>query len=505
MLGLRFRPLAIAAAALGAWLASGPALARDDARHDSDRTADGRDLSPSGPAQAPAAASRDDIEHDPPLPPGEGERPLPEGFEQPPDEPWLWPARVVLFPLYAASEFLVRHPIGLLVTFEERYHWRARYYDLLTFGPEQQIGIFPTGQLDIGQRATVGAFAFWNDVIGSSDLRLRAVTGGERSWNVAGAWRYRWPGPARLALSATVSKLPDRPFHGFGPLSPSSGWVYEESAVDVRVAHSVGLARHVEWAMFAGHQWKAYEPGLASVGKPALSDAIAAGLLPAPPALDGGFATLYAGLGFGVDTRGPRLTPSPDRPIDFEHRSGTGIAFDARFRFNEGLRSTRASEAEPGEIPRWVAYGGSLAGTLDLTGTQRRLEAALAVAFADALPGAGPVPFSELVWLGGTHPLRGFRDHRLIDRSAAVTTLTYRWPIWVYLDGNLHYAVGNVFGEHLAGLDARLLRSSFGVGVSSATSSDNPFEALLAFGTRPFGAGGEVENVRFVFGTSAGF
>jgi hypothetical protein len=86
-----------------------------------------------------------------------------------------------------------------------------------------------------------------------------------------------------------------------------------------------------------------------------------------------------------------------------------------------------------------------------------------------------------------------------------VTTLTYRWPIWVYLDGNLHYAVGNVFGEHLAGVDARLLRSSFGIGVSSATSSDNPFDALLAFGTRPFEAGGGVENVRFVFGTSAGF
>lgn len=484
---------------------STPANARDDAASGVERSVESSDSASSGPAAAAPASSPPAPEHDPPLPPGDGERPLPEGFEPLPAKPWLWPPRVVLFPLYAASEFLVRRPLGLLVTFEERYHWRERYHDLLTFGPEQQIGIFPTGRLDVGQRPTVGAFAFWNDAVGSSDLRLRGVTGGERSWNVAGAWRYRWLAGARLAASATVSKLPDRPFHGFGPLSPSSGWVYEESAVDLRTTYSAPLAPRVEWAVYAGHQWKGYEPALASLGRPALSEAIASGQLDAPPALEGGASTLYAGLGLAVDTRGRRLTPSPGDASDFEHRSGTGVGFDARMRLNEGLRATRASESDAGAVPRWLAYGGSLEATLDLTGTQRRLEAALAVAFADALPGAGPVPFTELVWLGGSHPLRGFRDHRLLDRSAAVSTLTYRWPIWVYLDGNLHYAVGNVFGEHLAGLEARLLRSSFGVGVSSAGSPDNPFEALLAFGTRAFQDGGSVESVRFVFGTSAGF
>lgn len=466
-------------------LASSPALARD--------------------APTPPEPAQEVPEHDPPLPPEERERPLPEGFEPPPQEPWLWPPRVLLFPLYAASEFLVRRPLGLLVTFEERYHWRALYHDLLTFGPQQRLGIFPTGKLDLGQRLTLGAFAFWNDVVGSSDLRLRAVTGGERSWNVAGAWRYRWPSRARLAASATVSKLPDRPFHGLGPLSPSSGWVYEESAVDIRAAYSGWVAPHLEWTAYAGHQWKTYEPGLPSLGRPTLGEAIASGQLGAPPALEEGFSTLYAGVGVGVDTRGRRLTPSPHEPSDFEHQSGTGLGVEGRLRLNEGLRSTRATETDPGAFPRWVAYGGSLETTLDLTGTQRRLETALAVAFADPLPGAAPVPFTELVWLGGSHPLRGFRDHRLLDRSAAVGTLTYRWPIWVYLDGNLHYAVGNVFGEHLAGFDARLMRSSFGIGMSSAASPDNPFEALLAFGTRTFQDGAGVESVRFVFGTSAGF
>jgi hypothetical protein len=482
MRGFRYRWWAVATAALGASvvLTSAPANARDDSTDGVARRAESVDTASSIPAAASPPPTPETPEHDPPLPPGEQQRPLPEGFEPPRDAPWLWPPRVVLFPLHAASEFLVRRPLGLLVTFEERYHWRQRYHDLLTFGPEQQLGIFPTGQLDVGQRATVGAFAFWNDVLGSSDLRLRGVTGGERSWNIAGVWRYRWPSGARLAASATVSKRPDRPFHGFGPLSPSSGWVYEESAVDVRTTYSVRIAPRFEWTAYGGHQSKGYEPGLASVGKPALGEAIASGQLDAPPALDEGFSTLYAGLALALDTRGRRLTPAPNDVSDFEHQSGTGVGLDARVRLNEGLRSTRAR-------------------------TQRRLEAALVVAFADALPGAAPVPFSELVWLGGPHPLRGFRDHRLLDRSAAVSTLTYRWPIWVYLDGNLHYAVGNVFGEHLAGFEPRLLRSSFGLGVSSAGSPDNPFEALLAFGTRAFHDGGGVESVRLVFGTSAGF
>ena len=492
------------AATLGACecLASAPAWASDNPSGIAERGAVAADPAASQPAPEPPSSPQPP-EHDPPLPPGDDERPLPEGLEPAPQRAWLWLPRVVLFPLYAASEFLVRRPLGLLVTFEEKYHWHERYHDLLTFGSRQQIGIFPTVRLDVGQRFALGAFAYWNDVVGPSDLRLRGVTGGERSWNITGSWRYRWPAGARLAAAATVSKLPDRPFYGFGPSSSSSGWVYEESAVDLRSTFYAPLAPRVEWRAFAGHQWKAYQPRLASVGKPALSDAIASGQLDAPPALDGGFSTLYAGIGVALDNRGRRLMPAPHEPSDFEHRSGTGVALDARVRFNEGLRSTRAAEGDPRETPRWLAYGGSLEGTVDLTGTQRRLEAALHVAFADALPGAGPVPFSELVWLGGSHPLRGFRDHRLIDRSATVATLTYRWPIWVYLDGDLHYAVGNVFGEHLAGLEPELLRSSFGIGASTASSSDNPFEALLAFGTRPFQDGGGVESVRIVLGASA--
>ena len=455
-------------------------------------------LSPSpGPDGTPAPSPAETPAHDPALPPGQEQRALPDGLEAPSDQPWLWLPRVLLFPLYVASEFLVRRPLGVLLTLEEKYHLHERYYDLLTFGPEHAIGIFPTARLDLGQHVTLGAFAFWNDVGGGpSDLRLEGVTGGLRKWNVTGAWRYRFPEGTQLAAMAAAFRTPDRPFHGFGPSSPNASRVYDESAVDVRTTLSAALAPNLGWNVYGGHQWKTY--------RPAPGEALASPGLEPAPAFDDGFSALYVGVGLGLDTRRPRLTPAPRAPSDFEHRSGTGIALDARFDLHEGLRPRRAAEGQARAVPRWIDYGASLQGTVDLTGTQRRLGAELAVAFADPLPGAGEVPFSELVWLGGAHPLRGFHDHRLLDRSAAVGTLTYRWPIWVYLDGNLHYALGNVFGEHLAGFDAGLLRSSFGVGASSASASGNPFEALLAFGTRPLQEGGGVESVRFVFGTGSG-
>ncbi|HMJ12363.1 MAG TPA: BamA/TamA family outer membrane protein, partial [Polyangiaceae bacterium] len=115
------------------------------------------------------------------------------------------------------------------------------------------------------------------------------------------------------------------------------------------------------------------------------------------------------------------------------------------------------------------------------------------------------IPFTEQVSLGGERPLRGFLQDRLIDRSAVAATLEYQWPIWVFLDGALHYAVGNVFGEHLEGFEAKKLRNSVGLGVRSNTARDHPFEILVAVGTETFEQGAGIDHVRFVFGTTSGF
>ncbi|MGE3673838.1 MAG: hypothetical protein AB7K71_29475, partial [Polyangiaceae bacterium] len=125
--------------------------------------------------------------------------------------------------------------------------------------------------------------------------------------------------------------------------------------------------------------------------------------------------------------------------------------------------------------------------------------------FVDPLLKGSEIPFNEQVTLGGDRPMRGFLEGRLVDRSSAVLRFDYTWPVWVWLDGAIHYAVGNVFGEHLDGFEPGLLRQSAGVGLRAVGSRDHVFEMLQAFGTEPFDEGAEPESLRFVFGATSGF
>jgi hypothetical protein len=101
--------------------------------------------------------------------------------------------------------------------------------------------------------------------------------------------------------------------------------------------------------------------------------------------------------------------------------------------------------------------------------------------------------------------MRGFLEGRLRDRSASVALLEYSWPVWVWLDGSLHYAVGNVFGEHLSGWDVSRLRSSFGIGIQSNRAQDTPFQLLLALGTRSFENSSTIDSVRIAVGSTHGY
>jgi hypothetical protein len=92
----------------------------------------------------------------------------------------------------------------------------------------------------------------------------------------------------------------------------------------------------------------------------------------------------------------------------------------------------------------------------------------------------------------------------LLDRSAAVGTLRYRWPIAPFVDGSLQAAVGNVFGAHLEGFDTRLLRFSGAIGIEADSSPDSNFQLLVGFGTETFEHGGQVDSARLLVGVSRG-
>jgi outer membrane protein assembly factor BamA len=152
----------------------------------------------------------------------------------------------------------------------------------------------------------------------------------------------------------------------------------------------------------------------------------------------------------------------------------------------------------------WVRYQATAGGFLDLNGRNRVLSVSATTRFADPL-GREPIPFTELVALGGSGPMRGYYPGRLVDRSAAVATVHYRWPIWVWLDGSLQAATGNVFGEHLDGFRASRLRLSGAVGIESVGSRDGSFEFLIGAGTETFDQGAKLDSVRIALGTNRGF
>jgi outer membrane protein assembly factor BamA len=171
----------------------------------------------------------------------------------------------------------------------------------------------------------------------------------------------------------------------------------------------------------------------------------------------------------------------------------------------EVASGTRA-KVEDGGSPylHYLRYGATLGGFVDIY-HQRVFGLSLIADFVDPLAAESAIPFTELVALGGSRPMRGFLPNRLLGRSSAVARLEYRWPIWVFLDGLAHYELGNVFGKQLEDFDAELLRQSVGFGFRANSSRDHTFEMLLGFGTETFADGSEVDSIRFVFGATEGF
>jgi hypothetical protein len=129
----------------------------------------------------------------------------------------------------------------------------------------------------------------------------------------------------------------------------------------------------------------------------------------------------------------------------------------------------------------------------------------VALSFVDPLTPGAPVPFTELAAIGGGELMRGFTPGRLLGRSAAVATLRYRWPIWVWLDGSIQIATGNVFDAHLSNFDLALLRLSGAIGIESVGSPDSSLELLIGAGTETFRHGTQVTSLRVILGSNHGF
>jgi hypothetical protein len=454
---------------------------------------------PPGPAAlaaAPSAPERGpDDRRDPPDYDG---RPEPTT----PGDVALWVPRVILFPLYVVSEYVVRRPLGWLVSTAEHEHWPALFIDFFTFS-DRQGGVVPTGMIDLGMRPSVGVYAFWNDFVASgNDLRLRATYGGSGFWQLQMADRLAL-GTGQLSLMGAYEARPDNLFLGVGPDQPDQTRSrYTSSTSRLDLTYRAPWVRSSYVRLTAELRQVELDGDPTCCDEPSVNEQVELGVFPSPPGMNQVYDVAGQLAELVYDSRFPRFPEGPELGSDYVTPPGTGVRVGMRARAVELLDQTLATGDELASS--WVNYGASLGGHYDLTGQQRSVSATIVVDFVDPI-GSGQVPLTDLVSLGGDRPLRGFLANQFVDRSGTALRLEYRWPVAVWLDGSLLYEAGSVFGRGLSGFDVGKFRNSYGFGLAAVGAHDHPFQALVAIGTQSWEEGGGYDSFRLVFGTTAGF
>ncbi len=391
----------------------------------------------------------------------------------------LWIPRILLSPLYVVNEFVIRRPLGAFVTLVERNQWQSSFLDFFAFDPEHKTMLVPTFFIDFGFLPSVGLY-FFSDDLGTpgNDLRLHAATWGP-DWIAATALeRYTWDhGHSWVAARVELNRRKDLVYRGIGP------------DVTDATRSRYGLQRFDAGLEFT-HHFLMLSAGVRLVGDlqggccndPTLSDRIAAGQITAPPGFDTPYTALYQRADLLLDSRAPRPGAS------------TGVHLGAHGETDFDVRNDRS----------WVAWGGEVGASLDLDGKQRTLQLIVSTDFVDSI-GDNVVPFDQLAFLGGDNLMPGFTRGWMLGRSTAAAALSYSWPIWAFLDGELRFSVGNAFGEHLEGFSFDKLRLSGDISIASIGSRDSGFQILFGLGAETFAAGTEITTVRFAIGSRKGF
>jgi hypothetical protein len=470
------------------------------------------------PAAADSTPSPDPV--DPGQPPigNDEEREAPD-YDGRGDEPttagdvFVWIPRTIFMPVYLVSEYVLRWPIGKLVSAIDENDVIDVVGDFFTFGPGDNSGLVPSFLIDFGFRPSIGLYFFTNDTLWKGNtINSHVAFGGVDWWRATATVRHTISEEDANTTDKLVqakfvfSHRPDWQYFGTGPetvTEQESRFTAQE--INGILTYDGGL----DWRS----SWLRADAGVRDVSFKedtccdtiALPEAVANGFYPKPEHFDDGYMVGFVGVNAALDTR-PRRNAYEGEASDYISPAGSGIKLAGRVQVAGGFRDSEipVNGAIVEEKPAYVSYGGTVGGFVDVY-NQRVIGLQVIADFVDPMADDGVVPFFDLVSLGGSRPLRGFLQRRLLGRSSIVGQLEYRWPIWAYLDGTLHYAVGNVFGEHLEGFDASLFRQSFGAGIREISARDHSFEVLIAGGTETFDEGAEMDSFRFVFGGTTGF
>ncbi len=474
-----------------------------------------------GPAPPPRPAELEPLEKEPPP----GEKREPQDYDGRPEtssvaEDALWIPRIVLFPLWVVTEYVVRVPLSALGHAIESDPEVGGVIKSILFAPST-IGVIPTAFVEFGFRPSVGLVFFWNDFLAhGNDFRASFGFGGPRYWKVGAADRIPLVSPmgterskSFIQLEADFLTRSDLLFWGIGPRTLDE----DETGYGIRTWGGGGRIHVEPWRGSFFEGWVTgrdtitgagecadpvtaidpNQPGYSAVRRscdpPTIRNRALQGVRP-PPSYGRPYVTVKSGLRFVIDSRLERPAP------------GTGIAVD--------LSGEQVSEIDEPDRAGWFNLAGSLAGFLDLTGTQRVLSLTFTARMIQPVRGGEDyvLPFTELLGSGRKEDvpdlelMKGFRPGRLVGRSATAVTLEYRWPVWAFLDGVIQNAVGNVWDEyHFEDFEPELLRYSFLAGIRSTNHRDHSFNLLFGVGTETFEQGAAPNAARILIGGTTGF
>lgn len=386
-----------------------------------------------------------------------------------------WPLRIALAPAWVAFELVLRKPHAALVTAVENSATLKKAQDTTSDGPWKELTVLPAARFDVGLAPLIGLNGRFR--YHRSDLSVQASTWGPRYVFAQAAERFEIVPKQQIFLQTRFERRSDHPFYGLGPRSGDADRArFGASDLRVQLGYSADFWRrsHVAVALGGRGYWFG-EGGLGD--DPSLASAVAERRLQAPG----------LGLDYGAATQRAELVLDSRRELPRRGASLRAALFE---------ESSLVLDV-PGRS--FLRAGGSLGTHIDLTGTRRVLD--LGVHAEVAAPLRGELPFTEQIALGGDRYLLGFLGGRLLDRSATVFTAEYTWPIWVFLEGMLHAAVGNVFGRGFDGFDPRAMRYSTGLGLRSTGDAHSRLELLFALGSRPLDEGGAIDSIRFMVGT----
>jgi hypothetical protein len=434
------------------------------------------------------------------------------------EEDALWIPRVLFFPIYLVTEYLIVAPLTLLGHAAEGNDAFGLLVRSILFEPSE-IGVIPTAFVEFGFRPSAGLVFFWDNFLAKgNDFRASFGFGGIRYWKFGAADRIPLVPPVGAERSLSYIQLEadflargDLLFWGIGARTLDE----DETGYGIRTWGG-GARIHLEpWRGNFYEAWvtardtttgpgECADPvtvidpdagpghGIArSCDPPTIRQRLLQGAHP-PPGYARPYFTIKSGVRVVGDTRERRPAP------------GTGVAAD--------LSVEQVTETDAPDRGAWFNYGGSFAGFWDITGTQRVLSLTLTARFIQPTNEGYTIPFTELIGSGRIEDvpdlelMKGFRPGRLVGRSAAAATLEYRWPVWAFLDGTVQAAVGNVFSEyHLEDFRPELCRFSFIAGIRSINHRDHSFNLLVGVGTETFDQGAAPNAARILIGGTTGF